>query len=137
VATLPHYTASSRPTILLVDDYVDALPAWEIFLQAEGFAVITAATGHEALSSAAANRPDLIVMDLNLPDFSGCDVARTLRANPATVHLPLIAATGYSQPQRLDEARKAGFDAVIVKPCDPATLVAEIRRLLAPLPSVP
>lgn len=125
------YTAPARPVILIADDYVDALPAWELFLNIENFDVITASTGPEALSSATSSAPDLIVLDLVLPGLSGCDVARTLRGQDRTRHIPMIAATGFSDPARLNEARLAGFDAVLVKPCDPAVLVAKIRELLS------
>ena len=118
-------------TILIVDDYPDALEVWRIFLRAEGFDVVSASNGHEALSSAASEIPALIVMDLDLPDISGFDVARELRSRVETRHIPMIAATGHSHAVQLDEARQSGFDSVIVKPCDPDTLVAEIRRLLS------
>ena len=121
---------ATLPTILVVDDYADALDVWRLYLGVEGFAVLTAADGHEALARATAEVPDLVVMDLKLPGLSGFDVARRLRGQPATRHIPLIAATGYSHIAHLDEARAIGFDAVILKPCDPALLVAEIRRLL-------
>ena len=122
---------ATASTILLVDDYRDALDVWELYLCAEGFKVLTASSGHEALESATAALPDMVVMDLQLPDVSGFDVARELRSRAATRHIPLIAATGYSHAVQLDEARQSGFDSVIVKPCDPEALVAEIRRLLA------
>lgn len=128
---VPHYTSALRPAVLIVDDYVDALPAWEIFLRAAGFEVITASTGPEALASALRTVPSVIVMDLVLPGLSGCEVARTLRSEDPTRQIPLIAATGSSDPTRLDEARAAGFDVILVKPLDPATLVAKIRELLA------
>lgn len=119
------------PTVLIVDDYVDALDVWEVFLSGAGFHVLTAATGPEALARVAAHRPDVIVMDLELPGMSGFDVARLLRADPATSGIPLIAATGYSHAAQLDQARRIGFNSVIVKPCDPDILVSTIRRLSA------
>ena len=122
---------ATASTILLVDDYRDALEVWELYLCAEGFKVLTAASGLEALERATTAIPDMVVMDLQLPDLSGFEVARALRSKPATRHIPLIAATGYSHAVQLDEAKQSGFDAVIVKPCDPDALVAEIRRLLA------
>jgi two-component system, cell cycle response regulator DivK len=122
---------ATASTILIVDDYPDALDVWELYLCSEGFRVLTAASGHEALSCAATALPDMVVLDLQLPDVSGFEVARELRSRAATRHIPLIAATGYSHALQLDEARQSGFDAVIVKPCDPDALVAEIRRLLA------
>ena len=74
--------------------------------------------------------PDLIVLDLELPGLTGFEVAQRLRATPATSAIPLIAATGYSHARQLDMARQSGFDAVVVKPCDPDMLVEEIKRLL-------
>ena len=118
-------------TVLIVDDYPDALDVWEMYLSAEGFRVLTAATGRQALATASAGNPDLIVLDLDLPDLSGFDVARELRAQPATRHIPLIAATGYSHVVLQDRAMQSGFDSIIVKPCDPDALVVEIERLLS------
>jgi len=134
--SVPDYTSEGRPAILLVDDYVDALPAWEIFLRAEGFEVRTATDGPAALASATSAIPNLIVMDLALPGLSGCDVARALRSQDLTLHIPLIAATGFSDPVQLEEARLAGFDAILVKPCDPLMLVQKIRELLASAPAI-
>jgi CheY-like chemotaxis protein len=120
----------SSPRVLLVDDYPDALDVWELYLRAEGFTVLTAANGHDALEGATSAVPEMIVMDLQLPDLSGFEVARELRSRPATRHIPMIAATGYSHAVHLEEARRSGFDSLIVKPCDPDELVTEIRRLL-------
>lgn len=104
---------------------------WGLYLRAEGFDVLTASDGQSAYAEAVHKKPDLIVMDLELPGKSGFEVARDLKARADTCAIPLIAATGYSQVKQLDLARAAGFDAVMVKPCDPQSLVAEIRRLLA------
>jgi len=117
--------------ILLVDDYPDALETWGLYLRTCGFEVITAANGKEAIDAAVSQRPDLIVMDLELPGISGFEAARRLRAMAATSSIPLIAATGYSHLHQLNEAQQAGFDVILVKPCDPGELVAEIQRRLA------
>ena len=116
--------------ILIVDDYPDALDIWAIYLQAMGYRVSTAGDGAAAIAQAERLLPDLIVLDLELPRVSGFDVAKRLRANPATSHIPLIAATGYSHVKQLDRAREAGFDQIVVKPCDPDLLVEEIERQL-------
>lgn len=116
-------------TVLLVDDFVDALEVWEMFLGAAGFTVRTATDGISGLALARSLRPDVVVMDLQMPGLSGTEVARELRADPATRHIPLIAATGHSRTQ-LSDPRVSGFDSIIVKPCDPDALVAEIRRLV-------
>ena len=122
---------SASLTVLIVDDYPDALDVWALYLRAEGFTVLTAADGQQALARAHSERPDVVVLDLELPDVSGCDVARELRAAADTCHIPLIAATGCSHSVQLDRARASGFDKVLVKPCDPDDLVSEIRKLVA------
>jgi CheY-like chemotaxis protein len=122
---------AGEPTVLVVDDYLDALDVWELYLRAEGLNVLTAAEGHQALATAAAALPDLIVMDLELPGLSGIEIASELRSRASTRDIPLIAVTGHSHLAQLDRARQAGFDVVIVKPCDPSALLLEIRRLLA------
>jgi CheY-like chemotaxis protein len=127
----PTISTASRPTVLLVDDCHDALHVWSLFLALDGFEVPTAADGAAALAEMARRLPDVAVLDLELPGVSGFQVAREIRQRPISRDLPLIAATGYSSPRQLDAAWEAGFDAVMVKPCDPAALVAEIRRLLA------
>jgi two-component system cell cycle response regulator DivK len=116
--------------LLIVDDYPDALDIWAIYLRSLGYEISTASDGEEALAQAYRLRPDLIVLDLELPRISGYDVAKRLRADSETQHIPLIAATGYSHESQLDRAREAGFDEVVVKPCDPDALVQVIERLL-------
>jgi CheY-like chemotaxis protein len=117
-------------TILVVDDYPDALQVWDLYLQASGFGVLTADAGAAGLALATTELPDLIVLDLEMPRLSGIEVARALNANESTRKIPKIAVTGYSLPRQLEEARRAGFDAVLVKPCDPDDLLATIHRLL-------
>jgi CheY-like chemotaxis protein len=116
--------------ILIVDDYPDALDIWAIYLTAAGYRVSTAIDGASAIATAHQVLPDLIVLDLELPGISGFEAARALRGDPETADIPLIAATGYSHLRQLDLAREVGFDAVVVKPCDPARLLAEIERLV-------
>ncbi|MGE3344239.1 MAG: response regulator [Vicinamibacterales bacterium] len=126
---------SSPATILLVDDYRDALDIWDIYLSGFGFHVVTATNGADALALAEQQRPAVVVTDLELPGISGFDVARQLRAQPHTSTVPLIAVTGYSHVVNSDQAREAGFDRVIVKPCPPDVLLEEIRRVLDSRPS--
>lgn len=128
---------SSGKHVLIVDDYPDALDIWAIYLRSFGYRVSTAGDGAAAILQAERLRPDLIVLDLELPRVSGFDVAKRLRANPETQFIPLIAATGYSHLRQLDRAREAGFDQIVLKPCDPDVLIAEIERLLEPVETQP
>jgi len=116
--------------ILLVDDYSDALDMWGLYLRSCGYEVLTSGNGLEALEIAVASRPDVIILDLDLPGITGFEAARRLKRLPATRAIPLIAATGYSHAKQLDEARRAGFDVVLVKPCEPTVLIQEIERTL-------
>ena len=121
----------AEPLILLVDDYRDALDIWEWYLRSRGYEVLTATNGVEAVRIAKTAHPDVIVMDLQLPRLTGCEAARILRATPETMDIPLIAATGFSHDRQLDEARAAGFNRIVIKPCDPPRLVEEIQQTLA------
>ena len=123
---------STHPaTVLLVDDYPDTLEMWTMYLRAHGYSVSTADNGIDALAMARTEHPSLVILDLDLPGISGYEVARRLRSTDATSQIPLIAATGYSANRQLDDARDAGFDAVLVKPCDPDGLVRTIESVLA------
>ena len=116
--------------ILLVDDYPDALEIWGLYLRSLGYDVDTAEDGLSAVEHAHHLHPDIIVLDLELPGITGFEAALRLRAADDTREIPLIAATGYSHVKQLDQARDCGFDSIVVKPCEPAVLVAEIERLL-------
>jgi CheY-like chemotaxis protein len=122
--------------VLIVDDYPDALEIWGLYLRSAGYHVDTAADGLTAVEKAHTNSPDIIVLDLELPGITGFEAAIRLRRAPETKDIPLIAATGYSHAEQLDEARRAGFDSIVIKPCEPSTLVAEIERLLRNRPGV-
>ena len=118
-------------TVLVVDDYADARHVWAEYLHLAGFAVLTAADGPEALAAVQSNLPDVILLDLELPGLSGLDVAAQLKASPETRHIPLIATTGHSLATHGEAAAHAGFACVLVKPCKPHDVIAEIRRLVA------
>jgi CheY-like chemotaxis protein len=104
---------------------------WGLYLRSLGYDVATADDGLMALEMALAVVPDVIVMDLELPGITGFEAARRLRQHARTANVPLIAATGYSHARQIEQARQAGFDAIVVKPCDPGALVSEIERSFA------
>ena len=117
--------------LLLVDDYPDGLELLALLLEQSGYIVDTAQTGTDAIVLAAQNPPDLAILDMQLPDITGLDVARELRRQAATATLPMIALTGRGSTRDADAARDAGITEVLVKPCDPPQLLEKIRSLLA------
>lgn len=103
-----------------------------MYLRSMGYDVLEADDGLKAVAEAHTHQPDIVILDLELPGITGFEAAVRLRESPETRHIPLIAATGYSHLKQLNQARASGFDSIIVKPCEPSMLVAEIERLLQP-----
>ena len=101
------------------------------YLETRGYAVDATGSGHDALALARQSRPAVIVLDLGLKDMDGWEVARQLKADPATAAVLIIAFTGASLPHERISAMRAGCDRVVTKPCPPAALVAEIDRCVA------
>lgn len=121
-------SARVTPLVLVVDDFADNREMFAEYLVLSGFEVDEAATGRDALDRAFASVPDVIVMDLSLPEISGWEATRQLKADPRTHHVPVIALTGHALADHAREAKEAGCDAFLTKPCLPDALVAEIRR---------
>jgi len=108
---------------LVVDDYDDARVMYSEFLAFKGFEVVQAENGLQAIAQATSVLPDLIILDLALPDIDGIEVTRRLKRSPATEAIPIVMLTANAQARMLDEARKAGCVAVLVKPCTPEELL--------------
>jgi two-component system cell cycle response regulator DivK len=118
-------------TLLLVEDFRDNRHVTELILAKAGHAVISAADGLRALHLAARDQPDLILMDLALPQLSGWTATRWLKANPATQHIPVVAFTAQVTPEALARAEAAGCVAVVTKPFEIDTLLQTIALVLA------
>lgn len=114
--------------ILFVDDDPQARDGYAAFLEHHGYDVVPAATGLEALKLASLLAPDLVVLDLVLPDIDGWEVARQLKAGDRTKSVPIIALTGADLPHERVSAMRAGCDRHLAKPCDPADLLDAIQR---------
>lgn len=117
--------------VLLVEDTLDTLEAFSHFLQTAGFRVETAMTGREAVDKVRALRPDVVVMDLALPEVDGWEATHQIKSDPLIRHTPVVAFTGHAFQQSKESARQAGCDAFLTKPLDPALLVSEIHRVVA------
>ncbi|HEY3884843.1 MAG TPA: response regulator [Vicinamibacterales bacterium] len=119
-----------QPLVLVVEDYQDAREMYAAYLQFSGFAVAEAANGIDAVAKTRELLPDIVLMDLALPQMDGWEATRRLKGDPATRHIPVVALTGHALAGHAEGARQAGCDAFVTKPCLPDALVAEIRRLL-------
>lgn len=116
--------------LLLVDDDVDVATMYEMQLAAHGFQVITAHSGREALIRAGADAPDLIYLDLGLPEMHGFDVLQQLRNGPATSRIPVVILTNYSEPELVERGRALGAREYLVKAHTPPAALAEATRQL-------
>ena len=119
-----------RPIVLLVDDYPDAREMYAEYLEFSGFEVVEAGNGQEALDRALDRTPDVILMDLSLPVMDGWEATRRLKADERTKHIPVLAVTGHALTGISEDARRAGCDGFITKPCLPEDLTVEIRKVL-------
>lgn len=123
--------AGDTPLVLVVDDYEDARDMYCEYLQFSGFRTVEAKNGLEALKQAASALPDIILMDLSLPEMDGWEATRRLKSSAKTKHIPVVALTGHALAGHSESARDAGCDAFVAKPCLPEDLVVEIRRILS------
>lgn len=116
--------------ILVVDDEPDLLELVRFNLDRAGFRVETAASGEEALARLRRSTPDLLVLDLMLPDLSGEEVCRRLRANPSLAGLPVIMLTAKSEEVDRVVGFELGADDYVTKPFSPRELVLRVQALL-------
>ena len=122
--------AKDAPLILVVDDFEDNRMMYAEYLQFNGYRVIEAVNGEEAVSRTKELLPDVVVMDLSLPVMDGWEATRRLKADPATAKIRVIALTGHAEPAHAKKARDAGCDDFVAKPCLPADLLAKVREHL-------
>jgi signal transduction histidine kinase/ActR/RegA family two-component response regulator len=108
--------------VLIVDDNEDAAETLSQLLEMWGHYVRPVYTGEEALKAIKEKAPDLVFLDLGLPDLDGLQIAKRLKGEPATAMIPLIALSGYGQERDRQQSREAGFDHHLVKPVDPEQL---------------
>jgi two-component system phosphate regulon response regulator PhoB len=119
-----------KSKILVVDDEPEAVELVEFNLKQAGFVVITAADGAEALNKARATSPNLIVLDLMLPEISGLEVCKMLRRDPATAGVPIVMLTAKAAEIDRVLGLELGADDYITKPFSPRELVLRIQKLL-------
>jgi two-component system cell cycle response regulator DivK len=116
--------------ILVVEDTEDNRQILRDLLTSAGFELIEATDGESGVGLAATQRPDLILMDVQLPVLDGYEAARRIRADSELAHIPIIAVTSYALSGDEAKARAAGCDGYVAKPFSPRMLLAKIREFL-------
>lgn len=121
------------PVCIIVDDHEDTREGYTEFFAASGFRAVGVADADELYAALARVRPDVIVLDLQLPGTDGWELARRLKADPVLHEVPILAVSGCVLPSERAAAQAAGCDAFLPKPCDPGLIISEVQRLLDPL----
>lgn len=119
-------------TILIVEDTPSEMALMRSYLVEEGYNILTANTGKEALRKILSGKPDLVVTDLVMPDMNGLELCRNLKKNPQTKNLPIIACT--SKNQEIDKlwGMKQGIDIYLTKPYTKEQIISAINSFLLP-----
>ncbi|MEW6072122.1 MAG: response regulator transcription factor [Planctomycetota bacterium] len=120
----------AKPTVLLIEDDPDIVEMVRYNLEREGFSVLSAARGEEGVELARRRVPDVVLLDLMLPGMDGLEVCRRLRADHATVRLPILMLTAKGEETDVVVGLEVGADEYVRKPFSPRELVARVRALL-------
>ena len=121
----------SEPRVLIVDDNAVNIELASHVLNADGFTVVSATDADDAALLATAFRPDLILMDTQMPDVDGLELTQKLKADPATRHIMIVAFTACAMKGDAARLRAAGCDGHIAKPIDVTTFAATVRSRLS------
>ena len=116
--------------ILVVEDQEDNRQILRDLLGNAGYELSEAENGQEALSAITRRRPDLILMDIQLPVMDGYEATRRIKSDPATTSIPIIVVTSYALSGDEGKARSAGCDAYVTKPYSPRQLLAKVKEFL-------
>jgi two-component system cell cycle response regulator DivK len=117
-----------QKTILIVEDNALNQQLFAELLEEAGYATLRAGEGLDAFALAKDHRPDLILMDIQLPAISGLEVTRWLKDDPALMHIPVIAITAYAMPGDEERMKAGGCEAYIPKPISTMTFLKTIAR---------
>ena len=117
--------------VLVIEDHEENRRIVGYLLASAGIEMIEAVTGEGGVAAAEKERPDLILMDIQLPGLDGYEATRRIKANPALRHIPIIVVTSYALSGDDVKAFEAGCDAYVTKPFVPRELLAKVREYLA------
>ena len=124
-------TTANQPHLLLVEDDSLLRHAFKLLLEAAGYRITEAGTAKEGIARATSEPPDLVLLDLGLPDASGLDVARALRKQGALQLTPIIALTGRVGSEEKAACLEAGCTSYLAKPIEPKVLMKRLTEFLA------
>jgi DNA-binding response OmpR family regulator len=116
--------------ILLVDDSSTVLMMERMILAAERFDIVTASNGREGQEKAKKEMPDLILMDIVMPQQNGLETCKAIRADPATKHIPIILVTTRGEAQTMEQGYENGCNDYVTKPVNSAELLTKVRNIL-------
>jgi two-component system cell cycle response regulator DivK len=119
-----------KAKVLYIEDNIDNMTLVQRVLQIEGYEVIPAMNGKEGIAKAIATLPDLIITDINLPDIDGYEVTDTLKKEPKTAHIPIVAMTANVMKKDREHVFQAGCDGYISKPIDVDELPNQIEEYI-------
>jgi CheY-like chemotaxis protein len=124
------------PKILIVEDNEDNRDSLARRLERRGFEVVKAADGNAGITAARSEKPDLVLMDMNMPELDGWEATRRLKSAPETADLPVIALTAYALSGDRERALEAGCADYHAKPVEFTKLLAQIEAVLQKKPAV-
>ena len=116
--------------VLVIEDHEENRRILRYLLASASIDMLEAVTGEEGVAAAEKERPDLILMDIQLPGIDGYEATRRIKGNPALRHIPIIVVTSYALSGDEGKAREAGCDAYVTKPYSPRALLAKIREYM-------
>lgn len=124
--------ARSFPLVLLVDDEPDQVEMYQLGLELAGFDVISALNGADGIRLAIERQPDVVVLDIRLPDIMGWDVCAMLKADPRTKAIPVVILTAAATSTLPQQVSASGCAAYLLKPCFPDHLARQVREVITP-----
>ena len=117
-------------TILIVEDNELNMKLFEDLLEAHGYAILSTKDGLDALRLARAHKPDLVLMDIQLPEISGLEVTRMMKADPALAHIPVVAVTAFAMKGDEEKIRRGGCEGYIAKPISVSRFIETVQTFL-------
>jgi two-component system cell cycle response regulator DivK len=119
-------------SVLIIEDNEHVREIFVSMLRSDGYEMLDAGTGTQGIEKALSAKPNLILLDLDLPDMTGMDTARAIRKNSSTAHIPIIACSAWSGGEWREEALRAGMVEYLQKPIPSELIKAKVREFILP-----